>query len=66
MRNKVNLTSRDREILLHLIKRILALQDYVDHIDELSEQFYESDIDLIHFSNELGCLYDEIFSLLSC
>lgn len=60
---KINLTSHDREVLLHLARRISALQDYVDHIYDLSENFYESEVDLIHFSNELGCLHDQIVEL---
>lgn len=63
MKNPINLTSRYREILLHLARRIVSLQDYVDHID-LSQHFYESDIDLVCFSNSLGCLYDQIGELL--
>lgn len=61
---KIKLTSHDREVLLHLARRISALQDYVDHLDDLSENFYQSEVDLIHFSNELGCLYDQIGELI--
>lgn len=61
----MNLTNHDCQLLRLLSQRISDLQDYVDHLrGELSDKFFESDVDLVHFSNDLGILHDQIGDLL--